>query len=304
MPKKEFIREHKKLVQVLRSPSHKDDIKEAKEQEKELKEQTKKAASDNVSCGTGLSGKICRHNRAKLNKSKQEFIKDFKKSIDWKDVHVTVDSTDQKLAETTTSPELLQYLKTSVNSELNKIPFAKGALTVSKTAEGLYSGFFSDINGQIVDKYEPTTLDIIAKNLMVKGYYSAAVAVNPIAPHHDVVEEAEDRAIAREEATKVFQELMVPASEKSIRIKYGSFELEIKKSLNAFVKSFRDQTRDAIDQKDQIRKAINSWRRNCAPAHRNDVDAARELLNNWESHKDSFDQILFALEQLKKRKHE
>ena len=36
IPKKEFIAEHKKLINVLNSPSHKDDIKEAKEQKKEL----------------------------------------------------------------------------------------------------------------------------------------------------------------------------------------------------------------------------------------------------------------------------
>ena len=36
MPKKEFVAEHKKLVGVLNSPSHKDDLEEAKEQKKEL----------------------------------------------------------------------------------------------------------------------------------------------------------------------------------------------------------------------------------------------------------------------------
>ncbi|HUM42181.1 MAG TPA: hypothetical protein PKI14_04455 [Fervidobacterium sp.] len=43
MPKKEFIKEHKKLVNVLRSPSHKDDIEEADEQELELEEELDKA---------------------------------------------------------------------------------------------------------------------------------------------------------------------------------------------------------------------------------------------------------------------
>jgi len=36
--RKEMINEHKKLVDVLESPSHKDDKKEAKKQAKELKE--------------------------------------------------------------------------------------------------------------------------------------------------------------------------------------------------------------------------------------------------------------------------
>lgn len=43
IPKKEFIKEHKRLIDVLESPSHKDDLKEAKEQRKELKQQISKA---------------------------------------------------------------------------------------------------------------------------------------------------------------------------------------------------------------------------------------------------------------------
>lgn len=46
MDKQDFIKEHEKLVDVLRSPSHKDDLEEAKEQSKELKEEIKK--SDNL----------------------------------------------------------------------------------------------------------------------------------------------------------------------------------------------------------------------------------------------------------------
>jgi hypothetical protein len=38
IPKKEFIKEHKRLIDVLESPSHKDDVQEAKKQRKELKE--------------------------------------------------------------------------------------------------------------------------------------------------------------------------------------------------------------------------------------------------------------------------
>lgn len=45
MPKKEFVKEHKKLVNVLRSPSHKDDIEEADEQELELEEELNKVDS-------------------------------------------------------------------------------------------------------------------------------------------------------------------------------------------------------------------------------------------------------------------
>ena len=42
IPKKEFVKEHKRLIHVLESPSHKDDVQEAKKQRKELKEETQK----------------------------------------------------------------------------------------------------------------------------------------------------------------------------------------------------------------------------------------------------------------------
>lgn len=227
---------------------------------------------------------------------KSEFVKNFKKSYDWSDVKVTVDANDHQAAEASVSPELMNYLNSSLNNDLTKIPFAKGTLTIAKTAEGLYSGFFQDSEGQVVDKYEPTTLPIIAKNMMVKNLYSAPVAVD-VAPTHSEQEEAEDRAIARQEAIRVVNE-MVPANpEKSIRIKYGNFELEIKKSINEFLKSFKTEN----EMKGDLRKAINSWRRNAAPNLRNDADAARELLDNWEDHKESFHQITFALEQMKKK---
>lgn len=265
-------------------------------------------AESNVPCGTGLAGKICRKNTSKTNKfhamkSKQEeFIHKMKKSIDWKDTNTQVDIKDQDNAETTTSPELIQYLKTSVDSDMSKIPFAKGMLTVAKVSDGLYSGFFSDEAGQVIDKFPPTTLDIIAKNLEVKGYYSKAVPVSTT-PYHDEhqEDEIEDRAIAREEAIKVFQELSPTSPEKSIKIKYGSFELEIKKSINDFVKSYRNDVLEKSQIKDDIRKAINSWKRNSAPNLRGELDAARELLTNWDFHKESFHQTLFAIEQLKKK---
>lgn len=42
MPKKEVVSEHERLVKVLRSASHKDDLKEAKVQDKELQGLKKK----------------------------------------------------------------------------------------------------------------------------------------------------------------------------------------------------------------------------------------------------------------------
>jgi hypothetical protein len=43
IPEKNFVEEHKKLINVLESPSHKDDIKEAKKQRKELQQEMKKS---------------------------------------------------------------------------------------------------------------------------------------------------------------------------------------------------------------------------------------------------------------------
>lgn len=42
MSKKEFMKEHKRLLKVLKSPSHKDDLEEARKQELEVKEYTRK----------------------------------------------------------------------------------------------------------------------------------------------------------------------------------------------------------------------------------------------------------------------
>ena len=41
MSKSDFVKEHKNLIKVLKSPSKKDDKKEAKKQEAELKKETK-----------------------------------------------------------------------------------------------------------------------------------------------------------------------------------------------------------------------------------------------------------------------
>lgn len=43
IPKKEFVKEHKRLIHVLESPSHKDDVQEAKKQRKELQEEINKS---------------------------------------------------------------------------------------------------------------------------------------------------------------------------------------------------------------------------------------------------------------------
>lgn len=310
MPKKEFVKEHKRLINVLESKDRKDDKREAKKQKKELKEYTKKSgypkSSKDNKCGPGLSGKICRKNTSKLNKS--EFIQNFKKSYDFKDTQVVLDAKDHQAAENA-DPRLIQYIRASLDESITKIPFAKGTLTLNQKDKGLYNGFFSDQDGQVVERFDNSTVEMVAKNMMVKDLYAVDVA-----PAHDPVDEAEDRAIAHDEAAAVMDAALnhhnrvyhqgqepgepINGGKGHIKLKYGNFELEIKKSLNEFVKSFRDQK---SSNKHNIKKAISSWRRNYAPHLRNDYDAAKELMSNWEANSEGFNQILFAIKQLKRK---
>lgn len=308
MPMKEFVKEHKKLVGVLRSPSHADDKKEADEQEKELKEYTKKSDyPGHIQCGTGLAGKICRHNDAKLNK----FVsnrKKMRKSMDFQQTKTAIDSADQKLAEETTSPELLNYIRTAAGSEMTKIPFAKGMLTLSQKEPGLYNGFFQDRDGQVVEKFDSQTLEIVAKNMELKNLYDRPIqAVSPAqqsspTPHHDAdpQDEWEDRMIAREEAQKVVAEALasikVPTP-KVVRVKAGDFEVEIRKSVRDFVNDFRTSQRGDADL---IKKSVQAWRKriNGVRQFNSDISAAKGLLENWDEHKEDFSQILDALQRL------
>lgn len=80
MPKKEFVKEHKKLVSTLESPSKKDDKKEAKEQKKELKEVTesKKSFPDaDVDYKDESEDDKEDREELKAKKKKEEPVKDF-----------------------------------------------------------------------------------------------------------------------------------------------------------------------------------------------------------------------------------
>lgn len=100
IPEKEFVEEHKKLIDVLESPSHKDDIKEAKEQRKELEQEIKKseiivsAYNDgtlDVETGTGVPEEI--FNQLCLNLAKSfdlidiEILEKKKKTFQLKSKH-------------------------------------------------------------------------------------------------------------------------------------------------------------------------------------------------------------------------
>lgn len=316
MPMKEFVSEHKKLVQVLRSPSHKDDKKEAKKQEKELKEYVDKSAVATMG-GTSekLAHKIEAHNRKKLHK----FVKNhkMKKSVDFQDTKVSVDSADQLLAEKTASPQLVKYIKASLENDISKIPFAKGMLTLSKKEAGLYQGFFQDIQGQVIEKFDDMTPEIVAKNMEMKSLYAVGEAP-PSLPGHDAQEEAEDRAIAQQEAMKIvgpahdridmvhnrIDQLQneMGSKAKTLRVTFGDFQLELRKSVKDFSDKFRKSREEEELDPSLIRKAIESWR----SKNKSVLDiptfsaAAKELFNNWEEHKEGFSQIVYGLEQSEK----
>ena len=201
--------------------------------------------------------------------AKKACKKKFKKSLDWRNTGTMVDSNDQKLAEETASKELISYLKALLRNDINKIPLAKGTLTVHKRGENLFSGFYQDEYGQVAEKFDDVTVQLLAKNLEIKDLY---------------------------EAPKV--EPAPKATGGAMRLKYGDLEIEIKKSINFFINDFKATKKY---KKTDIKKAISSWRRNSANHIKNDFEAAKELSSNWNEHKESFHQVLFAIEQMKKR---
>jgi hypothetical protein len=310
MPKKEFVKEHKRLLNVLNSPSHKDDKEEAKRQKQEMSEYTEKADPMD-STSQHLADKIRRHNQKKLHSfAKKHKIK---KSIDFQETKTAVDSGDQLLAENTTSPELINYLKTSVDNEITKIPFSKGMLTVSQKEPGLYNAFFQDNQGQVIEKFDSQTLEIMAKNMMMKQLWGNAEPriASPIAPRHDEVEEMEDRRIASQEAgmaierhNAVYHQGQQPGEPiggkaKTLKVRFGDFELELRKSVKDFVSDFK---KAKYMNSDLVQKSIKTWRKKMEGCMnlQSDQEAAKILFNNWDDYQEDFCQIVYAMQQMNK----
>jgi uncharacterized alkaline shock family protein YloU len=256
--------------------------------------------SPSMSCGHGLAGKICSHNKKKLNK---KVAKSEGTTVDYKDTQVTVDSRLQAAAEQTASPELVQYLNASINAELQKIRLAKGVLTLSKKDAGIYSGFFQDNDGQVVHQFENMTIPILAKNLEMKELYLRPIAPVPAEAHSDEEEDREmiNEALAHHNA--LYHQGQAPGEpikqdKGYVRIKYGNFELEIKKSMHDFIKSFKTNQ----PSRDDVKKALAAWRRNSKFANqfKSDIEAAQALVSDWQQYGEDFNQVLFAL----RMKHE
>lgn len=215
----------------------------------------------------------------------------------YKNTQATVNVAAQAHAETA-SPELIQYISASLNADVEKIRLAKGILTVSKKDEGLYSAFFSNNDGQVVDEFENCTVEMLAKNLMVKGYYDAPIAVEQTKAEHS--DEREDRELIRDALdmhNALYHQGQQPGEpiggKGYVRIKYGNFELEIKKSMADFVKAFKNEQ----PTKSDVKKALTAWRRNskAASQFRSDIDAAQALITDWNQYGEDFSQILHAI---------
>lgn len=165
---------------------------------------------------------------------------------------------------------------------------------------GLYKATFESKVGDTIENFNPQTLEMLAKNIMVKELYST--------PGHDPQEEMEDRQISREEIEEalerhnaVYHQGQAPGepingNKGQVRIKYGNFELEIKKSVHDFVRNFKKSGRI---EKDTILKSLKTWRRNHNQKANSDIAAASDLLENWDQHKESFFQTIHAVQYIK-----
>lgn len=242
----------------------------------------------------------------KDNKDQKRFIKGYKnvkKSYDYRDLAVAIDAKDQQAAEETASPHLVNLLQ----SAYKNIPVGEScdyelgtcSINLTKKAEGLFNGFAKDMHGQVVEKFDDQTIEMVAKNLQLKNLAPnlESTVINPSHP-----DEAEDRIVAREEAEKVVAEAIENQSlkrVKSLKIRFGDFELELKKAIHDFVTNFKKS--QEVDKHD-VAKAVKSWRRNISKSMHfgSDQEAAKELVENWELHKESFNQILFAIQQMQK----
>ena len=210
--------------------------------------------------------------------SKKEFIKNYKKSkelkksYDYSDAHIRVDSREHADAENA-NPEFVKQLKeTFLKSDryaVESLPVGEGLLVLSQTDNNLFNGFFKDIQGQVTEKFTNKTIEMVAKALLVK---SLVILPEPPAP-----------------APKPEISMMGGY----VKLKFGDFEFEMKKSMtNDFPR---------VNRKD-LHKAVRIWKKSSEPytGVTNLKDSLKELSENWELHQEKFNQILFGIQKSKK----
>lgn len=216
----------------------------------------------------------------KGKENKKDFIKKFKKSIDFKTYRTSIDAQDQLLAESTSNPDLIEYLGKYLNNtqtDIFDIPMAKGILKMSRKDRGLYSGVMTNENGEVIEKFDEVTIPILAKNLEIKD-----MAEMPMSEFYQ--EELEHDI----EAESFINEYKEESPRTEIKIRCGDIEIEIKKSIQDFVKSFKSQKLD-----NALLKSLKSL--NLRLNKKDEKAAARELLDNWEMHKEDFFQRLHGI---------
>lgn len=217
-------------------------------------------------------------------KTPKTFVKDYlAKSYDFPNSQIIIDAKDQQAAEEGTPKPFLDKLASQIKKgeQVHKITLQKGVLTLANKDAGLYSGFFQDDAGQIVEKFDAHTLEMVAKTLIVKNCVGEG----------DLSQSEEEKIEAQPPADP-------PAQGTTLKIKFGDVELELRKSIKAFVDTFKHKKAD----QEIIRKALKSWRRSqkfCD--YKSDSEAAQVLLADWDLYKESFQQTLFAIKQMSRK---
>ena len=220
-------------------------------------------------------------------KDPKSFAKTFKKSYDYPDTLTIIDAKDQQAAEEGTPVSFLEKITSQMKKgdSVHKIQMQKGVLTLANKDSNLYSGFFTDGDGQIVEKFEGHTLEMVAKTLIVKGR----------ATDFDLYGEGEDY----EPQAPVVEASQPSVVQPQVTIKFGDVEIQLRKSIRAFVDDFK---KGRNDDQELIRKAIKSWRRSQKfQEFASDREAAQETDANWEQNKESFSQTLFAIRQMSRK---
>jgi len=221
-----------------------------------------------------------------MSKDPKSFAKNFKKSYDYPDSLVIIDAKDQQAAEEGTPTAFLEKITSQMRKgdTIHKIQMQKGILTLANKDSALYSGFFTDGEGQIVEKFEAHTLAMIAKTLIVKGR----------ATDYDLYGEAEDY----EPEAPIAPVAPTSAGQPQVTIKFGDVEIQLRKSVRQFIDDFKQKN----VEDELMKKALKSWRRSQTfNRYESDREAAQAIISNWEANGESFSQTLFAIRQMSRK---
>lgn len=210
---------------------------------------------------------------------KEVFLDNFKKSYEFKTSQVRLSSEDQHAVESTQDKELVEYLKSNIEGEISEIPLEKGTLTVNQKEPGLYNAFYADESGQVTQEFYDKTVEMIAKNLTVKS-----IVKKP------------SEAMDREEG-----EMPKESRPMHLKLKFGDFEMELRKSVQNFVKEHKTLKKSkSSNASPLIKKSLHSWYKllKSRQVVRNEFEAAKILAKNWEDYKEEFMQTVHAMQQI------